>query len=91
VDRHPVLYTIMDTSLFKIEEHILPCQHIREYARATAREEGVLELVIKQYTPLSNPNPQPGDVTVIATHGSGLPKVLFYPTTTTTVGITVLT
>jgi hypothetical protein len=65
----------MDSPLFHITEHIVPCQHIREYARATASADSPLDLVIKQYTPRDNLNPQKGDTTIIATHGSGLPKV----------------
>ncbi|RDW63484.1 hypothetical protein BP6252_11029 [Coleophoma cylindrospora] len=38
-----------------------------------------MHLAIKQYKPLSNPEPQPGDITIIATHGSGLPKELYEP------------
>ncbi|KAJ9647940.1 hypothetical protein H2201_001306 [Coniosporium apollinis] len=66
----------MSTSLFRVHEHVLPCQHIRQYPRATAGEqEDVLHLSIKQYTPLSNPNPRPGDVTIIGGHANGFPKV----------------
>lgn len=76
----------MGASIFEITEHVVPCQHIREYARATIQPDGPLDLVIKQYTPKSNPDPQPGDVTIIATHGSGFPKVPLF-ITTSTVGI----
>jgi hypothetical protein len=66
----------MSSSIFRIQEHAIPCQHIREYARATANDqEEILQLAIKQYTPLDNPNPQPGDVTIIGTHACGFPKV----------------
>ena len=66
----------MTSSVFQIKEHILPSQHIREYARATAfSQEDVLKLAIKQYTPLDNPNPQSGDVTIIGAHANGYPKV----------------
>src|SRR5689334_13599019 len=61
---------------FKIVEHVVPCQHIREYPRATAAEqEAVLHLSVKQYIPLDNPNPQPGDITIIGGHANGFPKV----------------
>lgn len=63
---------------FHIKEHVLPCQHIRGYARATAHEqEEVLHLAVKQYTPKDNPHPRPGDVTIIAAHANGFPKVYF--------------
>jgi hypothetical protein len=38
-------------------------------------QEDVLYLAVKQYTPLSNPNPQSGDVTIIGAHANGFPKV----------------
>lgn len=65
---------------FHIKEHVLPCQHIRGYARATAHEqEEVLHLAVKQYTPRDNPHPRPGDVTIIAAHANGFPKELYEP------------
>jgi hypothetical protein len=64
------------TSIFEIKEHTLECQHIREYARATANaQEDVLRLAIKQYIPRDNPNPEQGDVTIIGAHANGYPKV----------------
>lgn len=61
---------------FEIKEHIVEAQHIREYPRATLHsQEEVLHLAVKQYIPKSNPNPQQGDVTVIAAHANGFPKV----------------
>lgn len=63
---------------FHIKEHTLECQHVREYPRATANsQDDELYLAIKQYTPKDNPNPQPGDVTIIATHANGFPKELY--------------
>ncbi|KKK20610.1 hypothetical protein ARAM_000157 [Aspergillus rambellii] len=65
---------------FRIVEHVVPCQHIREYPGATADEqEDVLNLVVKQYIPLDNPNPRPGDVTILAAHANGFPKELYEP------------
>ena len=67
---------IMSTNFFSVKSHVLPCQHIREYSRATKhKQEETLYLDIKQYTPLNNLNPQHGDVTIIAAHGNGFPKV----------------
>lgn len=64
------------SSPFRIVEHVVPCQHIREYPAATANEqEEPLHLAVKQYIPLDNPNPQPGDVTILAAHANGFPKV----------------
>jgi hypothetical protein len=66
----------MSTSLFIVKEHTIECQHIREYARATSSsQEDVLNLAIKQYTPLDNLEPSQGDVTIIAAHANGFPKV----------------
>lgn len=68
------------TSFFDVKEHTLEGQHIREYAKATAHaQEEVLYLSIKQYTPKNNPNPQPGDVTIIASHANGFVKELYEP------------
>jgi hypothetical protein len=64
------------SSPFRIVEHVIPSQHIREYPGATANEqEEPLQLAVKQYIPLDNPNPQPGDVTILAAHANGFPKV----------------
>lgn len=64
------------SSPFRIVEHVVPCQHIREYPAATANEqEDTLHLAVKQYIPLDNPHPQPGDVTILGAHANGFPKV----------------
>ena len=66
----------MSSRFFHIQEHVLPTQHIRSYPYATLHEdEEVLQMAIKQYTPLSNSKPKRGDVTIVATHANGLPKV----------------
>jgi hypothetical protein len=36
-------------------------------------------MAVKQYTPLNNPNPKPGDITIIAAHANGFPKELYEP------------
>ncbi|KAL2865491.1 putative toxin biosynthesis protein [Aspergillus lucknowensis] len=65
---------------FRVVEHVVPSQHIREYPGATAHEqEDVLNLAVKQYIPLDNPNPQVGDVTILAAHANGFPKELYEP------------
>ena len=70
----------MASDLFIIKEHILPCSHIREYPRATSSsQEDVLHLHIKQYTPRDNPDPQPGDLTIIGAHANGFSKELYEP------------
>lgn len=66
----------MSSNPFRVVDHVVPCQHIREYPRATSTEqEQVLHLAVKQYIPIDNPNPQPGDVTIIGAHANGFPKV----------------
>lgn len=63
-------------SSFHTKEHVIEAQHIREYPRATANsQEDVLQIAVKQYIPKNNPNPQPGDVTIIGAHANGFPKV----------------
>jgi len=66
------------TNLFHVKEHVVDAQHIREYARATSHsQEEKLQLAVKQYIPKDNPNPRPGDVTIVAAHANGFPKVYF--------------
>ena len=65
---------------FRVVQHKIPAQHIREYSQATASsQEDVLYLSVKQYIPLDNPNPSAGDVTIIAAHANAFPKELFEP------------
>ena len=68
----------MSTDRFRIQEHSIPGSHIRGYPRATADDqEDVLKIVIKQYTPKDSSTPDEGDVTIIAAHANGFPKVCF--------------
>jgi hypothetical protein len=63
------------SSVFEIREHTIECQHIRQYARATANsQEDVLHLAVKQYIPLDNQNPKEGDITIIGACANGFPK-----------------
>lgn len=65
---------------FVVKEHLVPTQHVREYARATANsQEDTLLLAVKQYIPKDNVSPQPGDVTIIGAHANGFPKELYEP------------
>ncbi|EAQ82891.1 hypothetical protein CHGG_11067 [Chaetomium globosum CBS 148.51] len=62
---------------FRVVEHTINCAHTREYVTATANGDADRpRLAVKQYIPLDNPNPQPGDVTIIAAHANGFPKVI---------------
>ncbi|KAJ5916595.1 hypothetical protein N7504_000610 [Penicillium tannophilum] len=64
---------------FVVTEHIIDGQHIREYPNAAVDPNPTFKLVLKRYTPVDNPNPQPGDVTIIGAHGCGFPKELYEP------------
>lgn len=65
---------------FHIREHRILGQHIREYPGATVHsEDDALQIEIKQYTPIDNPTPRPGDVTIIATHANAHCKELYEP------------
>jgi hypothetical protein len=70
----------MSSHLFRIKDRTLEASHIRSYPRTAATtQEEVLHLAIKQYTPLNNPNPKPGDITIIAAHANAFPKELYEP------------
>lgn len=70
----------MSPSAFKVQEHTIPCQYIREYPGATLEnQEDDLFLHVKQYTPLDQSNSQPGAITIIAAHANGFPKELYEP------------
>jgi hypothetical protein len=68
------------SNLFKIIEHTVSCQHIRDYPGATAyAQEDVLYMAVKQYIPLTNLEPQAGDITIISAHACGFVKELYEP------------
>ncbi|KAF1968314.1 hypothetical protein BU23DRAFT_558549 [Bimuria novae-zelandiae CBS 107.79] len=70
----------MSTEYFRIDEHTLDASHIRGFPRTTSTHQNeVLQLAIKQYTPLNNTKPQPGDITIIAAHANAFPKELYEP------------
>ncbi|KAL2258926.1 hypothetical protein VTK26DRAFT_7573 [Humicola hyalothermophila] len=65
---------------YRVVEHTIDCAHTREYVTATANGDADRpRLAVKQYIPLDNPNPQPGDVTIIGAHANGFPKELYEP------------
>ncbi|GKZ32172.1 hypothetical protein AbraIFM66950_001352 [Aspergillus brasiliensis] len=71
---------MFSSSHWRIIEHTVPCQHIREYPAATARtQEDILHLAAKQYIPTTNTEPLPGDLTIVIAPGSGHPKELYEP------------
>lgn len=70
------------SSHFRVIEHTINCSHSREYPAGSAN--GIvggneLKLAVKQYIPLDNPEPKSGDVTIVATHANGVPKVSLHP------------
>ncbi|KAF4948941.1 hypothetical protein FGADI_9225 [Fusarium gaditjirri] len=67
-------------SKYRVLEHTIDCSHSREYLAETANgNEDIPKLAVKQYVPHDNPNPQPGDVTIIGAHANGFPKELYEP------------
>lgn len=70
----------MSSKHFRIDEHKIEASHIRGFPRSTStKQEEVLHLAVKQYTPLDNTSPKPGDITIIAAHANGFPKELYEP------------
>ncbi|KAF2856286.1 toxin biosynthesis protein-like protein [Plenodomus tracheiphilus IPT5] len=70
----------MSSAFFRIDEHAIDASHVRGYPRATSTsQDDVLKLAVKQYTPLNNPNPKAGDITIIAAHANAFPKELYEP------------
>lgn len=62
--------------MFTVVEHVIPCQFVREYPRATANGQNTgLSLAIKQYTPTKIPDASFPRITIIGAHGNGFPKV----------------
>ena len=69
----------MSTAYFRITEHVIPCQHIREYPHAIKSEHEPLRLAIKEYQPWDNVEADPGSLTIIALHANGIPKETYEP------------
>ncbi|KAH7144173.1 Alpha/beta hydrolase family-domain-containing protein [Dactylonectria estremocensis] len=68
------------SSFFREVKHTIPGHHSREYVTATINgDDDVPKLAVKQYIPLDNSNPKPGDVTIVAAHANGFPKELYEP------------
>jgi hypothetical protein len=68
----------MSSHRFRVTEHVVPGQHIREYPAATNGDQNeVLEICLKQYTPLewADSEPPEGALTIIGTHANAMPKV----------------
>ena len=66
----------MSTLNFRIKEHTVEGQYIREYRKALLEsQEDTLYLSVKQYTPLDGSHRRPGAVTIIGAHANAFPKV----------------
>ncbi|KAF7594572.1 hypothetical protein BBP40_008839 [Aspergillus hancockii] len=67
-------------SYFRIIEHTVRSQHIRDRFGATEPDQSTnLRLAVKQYVPKSNERPFTGDVTIIGAHANGFPKEMYEP------------
>ncbi|KAK6499638.1 hypothetical protein TWF481_010001 [Arthrobotrys musiformis] len=64
---------------FKVEKHVIPAFPIREHPRGTWTDDDRLELMVNQYKPVNNPDPKPGDLTLIVAHANGFHKELYEP------------
>ena len=68
---------------FKIIEHVIPGQHIRESPRSIkGRQETPVQIAIKQYIPddADRPDPIPDNaITIIGVPGNGSPKEIYEP------------
>ncbi|KAI4211324.1 MAG: hypothetical protein LQ351_005879 [Letrouitia transgressa] len=69
----------MSSGRFRVTEHTLQCQHIREYPYGVRDDQADIALAVKQYQPLDNLEPRDGDVTIIGAHANGLTKELYEP------------
>ncbi|KAF4459401.1 toxin biosynthesis [Fusarium albosuccineum] len=68
------------SSSYRMVQHTVNCCHTRDHVAATAHGDADRpKLSVKQYIPIDNPDPHPGDVTVIGAHANGFPKELYEP------------
>ncbi|RDA85270.1 hypothetical protein CP532_2356, partial [Ophiocordyceps camponoti-leonardi (nom. inval.)] len=73
-------FSRMSSSLFRQLQHTVNAAHTREYPGGTVGGDDARPLLsVKQYVPLDNPDPQPGDVTIIGAHANGFSKELYEP------------
>ncbi|KAM5344212.1 hypothetical protein ACJ41O_012749 [Fusarium nematophilum] len=64
------------SSHWRVVQHTVSGCHTRDHIAATANgDANTPKLSVKQYIPLNNPTPQPGDVTIIGAHANGFPKL----------------
>ncbi|PQE03787.1 toxin biosynthesis protein [Rutstroemia sp. NJR-2017a BBW] len=70
------------TKYFQTKEHKVQACHIREYAGSSINQNDALHLHVKQYIPLhqlEGASVADDAITIIGTHGVGLPKELYEP------------
>ena len=66
----------MSSEYFTIKTHVVPGQYVRHYPGATlGSQEDVLQLHVKQYTPIGHDTIRVKGITVIGAHANGFPKV----------------
>ena len=67
----------MSDEFFRVIEHIVPCQHVREYLGAIkSQKDDALHLAVKQYIPRGPPLDDARGVTIIGAHANGFLKVM---------------
>ncbi|KAF2862842.1 alpha/beta-hydrolase [Piedraia hortae CBS 480.64] len=64
---------------FEVRSHTIPATHIREYAAATAAEDDILYLAVKQYVPRDACPRGHLPITIIGAHANAFPKELYEP------------
>jgi hypothetical protein len=69
----------MSQGVFRIIEHTVPAQHVREYPTGCKTAGPDLKLAVKEYRPRDNPHAPLGSVTLIAAHANGCPKECYEP------------
>lgn len=69
----------MSSPSFRVTEHVIPCQYIREYPHAIKSADTALQLAIKEYRPVDDLAPSADAVTVIAAHANGFAKECYEP------------
>ncbi|KAK6337266.1 hypothetical protein TWF730_002672 [Orbilia blumenaviensis] len=70
---------VTSNGVLRVEKHIVPAFPIREPIRGVWDASDRLQIVANCYRPVNNPNPQPGDLTILAAHGNAFHKELYEP------------
>lgn len=80
LSRSPFRLRSRQMSTFRVIQHVVRAQHSRDrFAGAELGHENDLRLHVKQYIPHSNPDPKPGDVTIIGAVADSFPKETMEP------------